>query len=248
MQNVKIPHYLLILAWASTGLNLLCGITGILFSIEGDLEMALRLLIAGAFFDVLDGKFARRAPTKSELGVYADSFADLFSFALLPGYMALKADLFLGDISIFSDITLIMLLAGLYSFAGWFRLVRFSYKPTGVMFEGLPSSAAAMFLGSMILLTIENPGLEFLRMITTGVLIFVALMMVSKINYPSPKRMWKADNYLFASASVIGFIYIIIPNFLSLILVLLIFMIYIFLGPIYYVKSEEIIAVSKIES
>lgn len=245
MQNVKIPHYLLILAWASTGLNLLCGITGILFSIEGNLVMALRLLIAGAFFDVLDGKFARRAPTKSELGVYADSFADLFTFALLPSYMALNADLFLDDIVVIPDITLLMLLAGLYSFAGWFRLVRFSYKPTGVMFEGLPSSAAAMFLGSMVLITTENSTLEILNMITTGVLVFVSIMMVSKINYPSPKRMWKADNFLFASASAIGFIYILIPNFLSLVLVLIIFMMYIFLGPFYYVKSEEIIAEKK---
>ncbi|OLS23814.1 MAG: hypothetical protein HeimC3_22860 [Candidatus Heimdallarchaeota archaeon LC_3] len=210
--------------------------------------MALRLLIAGAFFDVLDGKFARRAPIKSELGVYADSFADLFTFALLPSYMALNADLFLGDIVVVSDITLIMLLAGLYSFAGWFRLVRFSQQPTGIMFEGLPSSAAAMFLGTMILLTIQNSTIEILNMITTGVLVFVSMMMVSKINYPSPKRMWKADNYLFASASAIGFIFIIIPNFLSLFIILIIFMMYIFLGPIYYVKSEEIIAEGIAES
>jgi phosphatidylserine synthase len=230
---------MLVLAFISTGLNLSSGILGIYFSIEGNLEMALRLLIIGAYFDVLDGRFARRAPTKSELGVYADSFADLFTFALLPAYMVLEANVFLGDITILTGITVAFVLAVFYSFAGWFRLVRFSAKPTGVMYRGLPSSAAAMFVGSLIVLYSQFTAIPLLDVLVTLAILFSATMMVSKIDYPSPKRMYKTDNYLFASASIMGLFYIFVPNIISLIIVIAIFLLYIFLGPYYYIKSEK---------
>lgn len=242
MQKVNLPHYMLVLAFISTGLNLLSGILGIYFSTLGDLEMALRLLIIGAYFDVLDGRFARRAPTKSELGVYADSFADLFTFALLPAYMVLEADIFLGNIIIVTGINVVFVLAVFYSFAGWFRLVRFSARPTGVMYQGLPSSAAAMFVGSLIVLYEQNNTLPLLDVLVTLTVLFSAIMMVSKIDYPSPKRMYKTDNYLFASASIMGLIYIFIPNIFSLLIVIAIFLLYIFLGPYYYIKSEKTIS------
>lgn len=245
MQKVQLPHYLTVLAFISTFFNLVCGLLGIYFSMAGDLELALRLLIVGAFFDVLDGRFARRAPTQSELGVYADSFADLFTFALLPAYMAINASLYLRYQVVFSDITVIIILAAFYSFSGWYRLVRFSVKPTGVMFQGLPSSAAAMFLGALIVLNEQFLEIEFLSIVTTLGLVFSGIMMISKISYPSPKRMWRTDNYLFAIASLMGIIYIFIPNLISLLIILAIFMIYIFFGPLYYKKSEELIAAKR---
>ena len=237
----KPPHYLTILAFISTGLNLICGLTGIVSANEGNLELAFRLLILGSFCDVLDGRFARRAPTKSELGVYADSFADLFTFALLPSYIVLNTKFKPLNIILFADISVSFILAIIYSFMGWLRLVRFSIRPTGVMFEGLPSSAAAIFLSGSVLFAVEFENIEALQWIVILILLFVAFLMISKVPFPSPKRMWRTDNVLFAIASAIGVFYIIYPNLISLVIILIIFILYIFLGPIYYLKTKNIL-------
>ncbi|RZP04374.1 MAG: phosphatidylserine synthase [Flavobacteriales bacterium] len=68
-----------------TALNLLCGCLAILFVISGDLVISSFLVIAGMFFDFLDGLVARLLHVESKLGIQLDSLADMVSFGVVPG-------------------------------------------------------------------------------------------------------------------------------------------------------------------
>ena len=239
----KIPISTLVyqlLAFTSTFLNLSCGLAGIIVTLDGDISLAFQLLLAGAIFDFFDGKFARRAPVKSDLGVYADSFADLFTFALLPAYVILESGVFVGSGPIVFDITIGLVIASFYAIAGWYRLVRFSVKPTGQKFEGLPSSGAAMLLCSFAVIYLDLSRPSELDLVFIILALGSAILMITKVPYPSPKRMLRPDNYLMLGGTLLGVFYIIVPNVLSAILIWVIFLGYIALGPYYLRKTERL--------
>ena len=235
-------YFWLLLANFATLLNLLCGLAGIFYSLNKDISGAFQLLLLGAFFDLFDGKLAKKSNIKSSFGDYADSFADLMTFALLPGFMVLALDsaLWLGDIELVSKITLGQLFAGVYAVGGWYRLIRFSSKPTGNKFEGLPSPAAAMLIGSLTIVVVD-PNLFTLplNVILTIAIVATGLLMGSNIDYPSPKRMMQSDNTLITVAGIIGFFYVIVPNVISAFLVVCISVFYTLAGPYYYFLTEK---------
>ena len=236
------PNYFLILAYICTGINLLSGFIGIFYTFRGtsaDLQTAYRLLLIGVFFDYFDGKLARKSHTTSDIGIYADSFADLFTFVLLPAYMVLQTNLYLVKIIISPFITLAEILTAIYAIGGWYRLIRFSSKPTGAKFEGLPSAGAAIFIGALTTITTYFSEFSLLNILLTLAVVTSGILMVSKLDYPSPKILLKPDNYLLFIGMLIGLFFIIIPNPVSALFVFLISCIYLGLGPVYYKKSIE---------
>ena len=48
--------------------NLFCGLSAILFAFEGNLVLSATFIFCGAFFDFIDGLFARILEVKEELG------------------------------------------------------------------------------------------------------------------------------------------------------------------------------------
>ncbi|WP_107039842.1 CDP-alcohol phosphatidyltransferase family protein [Brumimicrobium mesophilum] len=68
-----------------TGFNLLFGVSSIIFTFSGRLELAVLAIIAGALCDFLDGFVARLMKQPSELGKQLDSLADLVTFGVAPG-------------------------------------------------------------------------------------------------------------------------------------------------------------------
>ena len=68
-----------------TLLNLACGTTAIVLTMEGQWRWGVYLLLAAAFFDLLDGLAARVLDAGSETGKQLDSLADVVSFGVLPG-------------------------------------------------------------------------------------------------------------------------------------------------------------------
>jgi CDP-diacylglycerol--serine O-phosphatidyltransferase len=68
-----------------TGFNLLAGVTSIIFTFSGRLELAVLALFIGALFDFFDGFAARMLKQPSELGKQLDSLADLVTFGVAPG-------------------------------------------------------------------------------------------------------------------------------------------------------------------
>ena len=73
-----------------TSMNLLAGIMGVIFTLEGHLEWALPMMILAGVFDFCDGLAARLLDAHSPIGGELDSLADVVSFGVLPALMLYK--------------------------------------------------------------------------------------------------------------------------------------------------------------
>lgn len=232
-----------IIAFLFTFLNLSCGLIGIIVSIYFSSEffyLPLQLLIFGAIFDFLDGKIAKMSATKSILGEYSDSIGDTITFAILPGIMVLNAPT-IGNNNPEIAAFLGLGIAGFYSLCGWARLVRFTFRPTATHFEGFPSPAAALFVGSSALLA-QSAEAEWLfwpnGTILTAITLIVGVLMIIPINYPNPKRQMKPDLIAIGVAGIFVIIFVLFPYTLTLFGVIFIAMLYTAFGP-YYLKQTE---------
>ena len=78
---VKIVH---LMPNVLTSFNIGCGITAILFAINGKPDIAAMLILLAAFFDMIDGKVARFVGAASPFGIQLDSLADVISFGVTP--------------------------------------------------------------------------------------------------------------------------------------------------------------------
>ena len=70
-----------------TALNLACGVLGVVFALDGRVDLAFALMLAAALFDFCDGLAARLLDAYSEMGKQLDSLADMVSFGVLPAVM-----------------------------------------------------------------------------------------------------------------------------------------------------------------
>lgn len=70
-----------------TSLNLICGLTSIVFCFSGQLDIAAYAIFAGALFDFADGFVARKLKLESTMGKQLDSLADLITFGVAPGFL-----------------------------------------------------------------------------------------------------------------------------------------------------------------
>ncbi len=227
-----------------TASNALAGIIGIMATIyypETLPYVPLQLLILGAIFDFLDGFMAKRAPTTSEFGVYADSISDVITFAILPGIMILQTNLVGTNIQ--GIIGLIpLVIAGFYTLSGWMRLIRFATNPTSIYYEGLPSPAAALLIGtSATLSTFQDATWFFAQdgMMLTIFTLITGLLMTEIVKYPSPKRGQLSDTSLIIFAGLVVISYVFFPNILTLSMILFISLLYTIFGSIYLIVTKK---------
>lgn len=75
---------------AITSLNLISGMAGIFFVLDGRILYATYFIIAAAIFDFLDGMVARLLKVHSEIGKQLDSLADMVTFGVLPSFVVFK--------------------------------------------------------------------------------------------------------------------------------------------------------------
>ena len=68
-----------------TLLNLLSGVIGIIWVLNGNILSGAYFIILAAIFDFFDGFAARLLGVQGELGKQLDSLADLVTFGVLPG-------------------------------------------------------------------------------------------------------------------------------------------------------------------
>ena len=73
-----------------TLLNLLSGVIGIIWVLQGDIFSGAYFILISAIFDFIDGFAARLLKVSSEIGKQLDSLADLVSFGVLPGLILFK--------------------------------------------------------------------------------------------------------------------------------------------------------------
>jgi len=133
-----------------TSMNLLCGVLGVIASLNGKLELAFILMIAAAVFDFFDGFAARLLKAYSDIGKELDSLADDVSFGVLPAVM-----LYCISGTSIQALRFFPLLIAAFSAL---RLAKFNLdERQHASFIGLPTPAAAMICGSLACLVSNEP-------------------------------------------------------------------------------------------
>jgi CDP-diacylglycerol--serine O-phosphatidyltransferase len=169
-------------------------------------EQAIWFILAGMLFDSLDGRLARLGGKESLFGMEFDSLADIVTFGIAPALLVMMMLL-----SPTQDLPA-------YRLAGWvigfvylacaaIRLARFNVITSPLLdvednnlpkndFLGLPVPAAAGTIASIVMVMNRLPDrfIPVATLILPPLLFGIALLMVSKIHYPSFKHIdWKTS-------------------------------------------------------
>ena len=162
------------------------------------------LIIIAACFDGLDGPVARKLGVASPLGEQLDSLADLTTFGLAPGFLMFQ--MYFSDSSaspswITAPLSLPtgMMIAAIFPICAAFRLARFNVSHDPLVFTGLPSPVAGLFIALLPILSRK----EILIPAEGATVIFLAMsaLMVSNIKYRKPQAYVKGKFAFFKITS-----------------------------------------------
>ncbi|MCE7053313.1 CDP-diacylglycerol--serine O-phosphatidyltransferase [Algoriphagus sp. AGSA1] len=127
-----------------TLLNLLSGVVGIIWVLDGNILSGAYFIILAAVFDFFDGFAARLLNVQGEIGKQLDSLADLISFGVLPGMILFQMAKANNGIEWLSYLTLII---PVFSAV---RLAKFNIDTRqSDRFIGLPTPANALFISTL---------------------------------------------------------------------------------------------------
>ena len=192
-----LPNLLTIIA-------LFCGFWSVISAFNGNFLIASIAIIGAIIFDGLDGRVARMTNTASEFGKQFDSMADIISFGVAPALLVYLWSLQnLGDFGIG--------VAFVYTSCTAIRLAKFNcdYSEDNSYFIGIPSPIAAALIASWIWLlqsidlTLTN---TLTTMITVTLTVGAAILMVSRIRYPSFKNLKARDKVPFIAIPTIAIV------------------------------------------
>lgn len=156
-----------------TSMNLLSGVIGVIFTLEGRLDAAFTLMLLAAVFDFCDGLSARLLHAYSDIGKELDSLSDMVSFGVLPALMLRET----------------MRLAGMTCWLSWIplsiavfsalRLAKFNIdERQGSSFLGLATPACAIICGALATLVLRDPSLWLSRAVSSQCWVIPALSIV----------------------------------------------------------------------
>ncbi|MCL4181000.1 MAG: CDP-diacylglycerol--serine O-phosphatidyltransferase [Verrucomicrobia bacterium] len=189
--------------------NLFCGFLALTKIVEVDLgapnfsvviRTAIFFIILACVFDLLDGRVARLGGYESPFGREFDSLADIISFGAAPAFLVHRVVLH----DVFrSHPELGWFIASVYLICGALRLARFNCLAAqpdpsgGKEFLGFPIPAAAGLVASLTLFLLWWDDKGFARSAwrygLPVIMVFVSIMMVSEVKYPSFKKLdWRA--------------------------------------------------------
>jgi CDP-diacylglycerol--serine O-phosphatidyltransferase len=196
-----------------TAANLFCGFLALTRIMEAGMappehfaamiRQAILFIILACFFDLLDGRVARLGGYESPFGRELDSLADIVSFGAAPAFLVHRVVLH----DVFKTHPEFgWFIASVYLICGAFRLARFNClaaqpsQQKSTDFVGFPIPAAAGLVSSLTLFLLwwNNNKLvmfqeSWLRFALPVILVFVSIMMVSNVRYPSFKALdWRA--------------------------------------------------------
>jgi CDP-diacylglycerol--serine O-phosphatidyltransferase len=146
-----------------TSLNLVCGVIGIMFLVQGKVIWAVYPMFFAGIFDFLDGFLARLLKVTSPIGKDLDSLADMITFGVLPGLLMYQLLLIsngaglvrLGDTLIVArnkGVDYISMVAVLIPVFSAIRLAKFNNDPEqGYYFKGLATPACGLFIACLSL-------------------------------------------------------------------------------------------------
>ena len=185
--------------------NLFCGFVALTKIVEAQaqdpnfnsiIRHALFFILLACIFDLLDGRVARMGGSESPFGREFDSLADLISFGVAPAFLVHR--IVLRDVFALRP-EIGWFIASVYLICGALRLARFnclaamSSSGGGREFLGFPIPAAAGLVASLTLFLMWVDERSFptgnWRYALPVLLIFLSMMMVSEVKYPSFKKL-----------------------------------------------------------
>ncbi len=139
---------------AITSLNLLSGMVGIYFVLDGNIEYGAYFIVLAAIFDFMDGLVARMLNVHSEIGKQLDSLADLVTFGVLPAFILFQ---WISEISDLTYFPYIAFSVGVFSAV---RLAKFNVDTRQTdRFIGVPTPANALLISTLPFLLLKFPNL-----------------------------------------------------------------------------------------
>ena len=170
---------------------------------KGMIYWALELILLACVFDAFDGRVARMGGYESPFGREFDSLADIVSFGLVPAFLVHRvvlSDVFREDMSEVG-----WFIASIYVICGALRLARFNCLAAMAEeqsddeksehaneFIGFPIPAAAALVATITYFLIWFEEREFVKgnwkFALPVLLLFLSAMMVSKVKYPTFKK------------------------------------------------------------
>ena len=182
-----------------TLLNLACGTVAIVFTLEGQWQWAVYLMLMAAGFDFLDGLAARLLRAGSETGKQLDSLADMVTFGVLPAlfiYSIFKQQFPSGgeDIPRFVQWLVYLSLLVVPAFSA-IRLARYNIQEPGEsFFHGLPTPAHALFWAGLYWQYMQE-GLLFGTALNIFSLWAIMLIMAFHMILPVPMYTLKFEHF-----------------------------------------------------
>ncbi len=178
--SVKRSRYILPSILTLVGVCL--GISSIKFAMDGNFSYAVLFLIVAAILDGLDGRVARLIKGTSDFGKELDSLTDFVSFGIAPAFIV-----YFWELKNFGKIGWLIVL--FFSVCCVLRLARFNLTKfeeddewKNNFFQGIPSPAGGCLILFPIMLELSNfSNLLNLKIITPYLMIFVSILLISKI-------------------------------------------------------------------
>ena len=120
-RRTPVAHAVLLLPNFLTLCAVLCGLTALRLSAEGEFEWAIAAIFGAVVLDTADGYLARLLGAESPIGAELDSLADFVNFGVAPGMLIYQRDLHLLGWAGW-------IIAAIYVLATGLRLARFNVQ------------------------------------------------------------------------------------------------------------------------
>ncbi len=185
------------------------GISSIKFSIDGNFNLAVTLILLASILDALDGRIARLIKGTSEFGKELDSLTDFVSFGIAPVFI-----LYFWELNNYGKLGWAICL--IYSVCCVLRLARFNLTKIedhdewkNNFFEGVPSPAGGLLILTPLIFELSALSLNIdVRSLTPFLTVLIALLLVSKIPTPSLKKITISSKATIFLLLVVGLIFI----------------------------------------
>ena len=219
------------------------GISSIKFSIDGNFNLAVTLILLAAILDALDGRVARLIKGTSEFGKELDSLTDFVSFGIAPVLI-----LYFWELNNYGKLG--WAIALIYSVCCVLRLARFNLTKNendqdwkNNFFEGVPSPAGGLLILTPLIYELTDFSFNFnIKSLTPFLTILIALLLVSKIPTLSLKKISissKTTVFLLLTVGII-FIALLFYTFETLLIFGILYLISIPLSILIYKKQQKI--------
>ncbi|WP_041219404.1 CDP-diacylglycerol--serine O-phosphatidyltransferase [Desulfitobacterium dichloroeliminans] len=153
--------------------NLFFGFLAIIWTMNGNYQVASGLIILSVLMDSMDGKVARKLSVSTDFGRELDSLCDVVSFGVAPAILTYKV-LLEGHMGFWG-----VLLAAAFALCGAVRLARFNVLNITTHFVGVPITFAGGLMALLVLFYQSLPWIVY-----PIALALLAFLMVSSFKVP----------------------------------------------------------------